>query len=73
MRTTLYLDLWGTHIRIQRCIHGFTHQRTFLLKSEVLQKHSGRKYLRQGIGEVLSCSLWPRTMHRLKERRMLTQ
>ena len=39
MSTALYLNLRGTDIGIERGIDGLTDQGTFLVESEVFQKH----------------------------------
>lgn len=56
---TLDLNLGSTYISIKRSIYSLAHQSALLLEAKVLEEHSYREHLRQGVSNVKSLSLWP--------------
>lgn len=56
---TLNLYLRSADICIKACSYCLTDLGALFLKTEMLQKHSSRKYLSYRIGYILACGLWP--------------
>ena len=57
--TTLDLNLMCTDVGIKRGIDSLADKGTLLIQAKVFQQHSSREDLRQGVSQILSCSLWP--------------
>ena len=68
MGCSLYLNLRRAHVGIERCVDCLTYERPFFLQFEVLKEHGYGENLSQGVGDVQSFALGPRTVDGLKDR-----
>lgn len=59
VRGVVGLNVGRSHVGGKTGINGTAYELRLVVEVEMLEQHGGRKDLRQGIGDVLICGLWP--------------